>query len=327
MVTFFFLAFLFCMVMAFITRKNNRKSNEIQSLYEGLYQEGLERNNLEIQDNIIIEKYKLNFKQISTQRQKAKEKVFGEILEKYKENNMLSPESADILFGVLEKLELNRTSSPMVFTQVSSLQKYWEIMYLPLPTIQTNINLQKNEVCYYHGNCKWYEYRTTTKSVSYSGFSTSIKIAKGIRYNVGTYAPRKITQTQLQQIDNGNLFVTNKRIIFIGGHKNTNIRLSNVLSIKPYSDAVEVEKSSGKSPILNCADSDILTRILLKVIYIGSDESNAEDAQIVLPSNQLDERVLDLIMNKQKLEAVKLLCDERGMTLKQAKDYVDALSR
>jgi len=60
--------------------------------------------------------------------------------------------------------------------------------------------------------------------------------------------------------------VTNKRVIFEGAQKNATIRLSNVLSITPYADGVEIGKTSGKSPIFTVGDPEWLSVLLSSVL-------------------------------------------------------------
>ena len=148
---------------------------------------------------------------------------------------------------------------------LSKLKLYWAIENNELPIINTSISLQKGEVCYYQNACRWFEHRVVTKAIKYSGFTGSFKITKGVRYRVGQFKPQRITVDQVLEIDRGNIFLTNKRIIFMGTKKNSNIKYSSVLSIVPYSDGVGIEKDSGKSPILMCDNPDIMARILAKL--------------------------------------------------------------
>ena len=63
------------------------------------------------------------------------------------------------------------------------------------------------------------------------------------------------------------MFITNRRLIFLGRKKNTNIQLNKILSLNPYSDAVGIEKDSGKSPIIKVNENaEILGMILNRVI-------------------------------------------------------------
>ena len=90
---------------------------------------------------------------------------------------------------------------------------------------------------------------------------------KGVYYRVGSMGIQKSTAEELQLIDSGRVFITNKRIIFLGNKKNSNIPINKILSINPYSDGVGIEKASGRSPIITVSDdADLLIMILSRVI-------------------------------------------------------------
>ncbi|MFN3385343.1 MAG: hypothetical protein ACK42Y_02010 [Candidatus Thermochlorobacter sp.] len=77
-----------------------------------------------------------------------------------------------------------------------------------------------------------------------------IRIAKGIYYRVGTVAPQRITSKELTYIDSGKLYLTNKRVIFMGAIRNFTIRMERILAFTPYSDGIKIEKDSGRNPTL-----------------------------------------------------------------------------
>ena len=147
------------------------------------------------------------------------------------------------------------------------MKLYWLIENGELPVKQVNINLQKSEVCYYYTNADWLENRTVTQKINYGGVGYRVKIMKGVYYRAGSVKVQRITSDQLLQLDSGSLYITNKRIIFVGLKKNTNIQLSKVLFVTPYSDGVRIAKDSGKSPILRVSsNADILAMTLGRVI-------------------------------------------------------------
>lgn len=85
---------------------------------------------------------------------------------------------------------------------------------------------------------------------------------KGVYYRVGSTRTARVTREVLRHIDTGTLYVTNKRLIFDGTRKNSVIRLPNILSVIPYSDGVEVEKTSGRNPIFTMNDAEWLAVLL-----------------------------------------------------------------
>ncbi len=44
--------------------------------------------------------------------------------------------------------------------------------------------------------------------------------------------------------------LTNKSVIFVGNQKNSSIRLNKILSFTPYSNGIEINKDTGKNPIV-----------------------------------------------------------------------------
>ena len=139
------------------------------------------------------------------------------------------------------------------------------------PEVPVSIALQKKETCHFMGPTTLFEMRTETQRVNYGGTTARIKIMKGVYYRVGSVNVQRITREVLKQIDTGTLYVTNKRIIFDGSRKNSTIRLSGVFSISPYSDAVEIEKSSGRNPYFAVADPEWLSVLLSSLLNYQND--------------------------------------------------------
>ena len=60
--------------------------------------------------------------------------------------------------------------------------------------------------------------RVTTR-VKYAGFTTSIKIMKGLRYRTGSLRVGTDTAETLAVEDDGGFYLTNQRVGFIGNRK------------------------------------------------------------------------------------------------------------
>lgn len=119
-----------------------------------------------------------------------------------------------------------------------------------LPSILVDIHLQRGETCHATFRAAWAEHRTVTTRVRYDGYVTSVRIMKGVRYRVGSYRPVRETRDVLKTLDEGTVYVTSKRVIFQGTTLNKAVTYSSLLSVIPYSDGIELEKSSGKPPVL-----------------------------------------------------------------------------
>jgi hypothetical protein len=130
------------------------------------------------------------------------------------------------------------------------------------PAIPVDISLQKGEEAYFTTLARWAELRTKTVRINYSGLTASIRIAKGVRWRVGTIVPQRITQEQLTVLNSGILYITNKRVILRGKNKNMAVRLDALLGIRVFSDGIQLDKATGRSPVV-LIDGDIETAAVL----------------------------------------------------------------
>lgn len=187
--------------------------------------------------------------------------------EKINEDKRLSPEEWEEFTTLAKDLEVNVTMDNETKEQIEKFKLYWHIEHGELPIKEVSIYLQQSERCYYTCNAEWFENRTVTKRINYGGPTARIKIMKGIYYKAGSMGVQRVTSEELQLIDHGQVYITNKRLIFFGSKKNTNIQLSKILSLNPYSDAVGIEKDTGRSPIIKVDENaDLLAMVLSRVI-------------------------------------------------------------
>jgi hypothetical protein len=103
----------------------------------------------------------------------------------------------------------------------------------------------------------WLEPRTVTRSVSYAGVSSSIRIARGVRFRLGNVVPVRHTVDRLTRIDAGPLYVTNTRLILRGASRNITVRLSSLLGFEVYANGVELQKASGRPPFVEVEGAEL----------------------------------------------------------------------
>jgi hypothetical protein len=113
--------------------------------------------------------------------------------------------------------------------------------------IAAPILLGRSETCYFATAAQWKQIRTFKDRTGSSGFSTSIRIMKGVSYRASTFKPQYRTWEGMANISDGILYVTNKRVMFDGATRSTNISYGRVVSLQLYVDGIELKKSAGKS--------------------------------------------------------------------------------
>lgn len=179
----------------------------------------------------------------------------------------LSPDEGEEIEAIARSLGLSVTLDEHTSRQLERFRLYWLIENGDVPTIDAGIRLQKSEHCYFAAAVDWYEHRKVTKRIRYSGPTARIRLAKGIYWRAGDIAVQRVSDDVLAHVDAGRAFLTNKRLIFMGQRKNTNIRLQKILDFTPYGNGVDIQKDSGKSPFLQFDDDiDLFVMILDRMI-------------------------------------------------------------
>ncbi len=202
---------------------------------------------------------------------KISQEVRGQFVQEYFSKTIsderLSPQEVQQFELICRNMAINFEIDDQTKSVLDKYKLYWVIENSEIPIIPVPILLEKSETCYFHDTTEWYEKRTITQRVNYRGPTASIRIMKGVRYRVGSIKPQRITTEEWKRIDTGTLYLTNKRIIFLGQNKNSNIRLNKIVSFTPYTDAIEIAKDTGRSPILKISNNNemfclILSRLL-----------------------------------------------------------------
>lgn len=168
----------------------------------------------------------------------------------------LSPNEEKELDDLAKNLGANINYEPKMKSVLDRYRLFWIIENSDVPEIKVPINLQRKEKCYYACDIEWLENRKVTRRIQYGGPTVRIKICKGVYWRAGDLAVNRISEDVLMPIDSGRVYLTSKRLIFMGARKNTTIGLSKVLDFTPYKNGVEIEKETGKSPFLKF-DNDI----------------------------------------------------------------------
>jgi len=116
-----------------------------------------------------------------------------------------------------------------------------------------SINLQNDELLYAHyPSCSWFELkRNQQRSFNYQGLGLRIPLGAGLSYRIGTIQNiNPESRLEYKEIGTGDIFLTNKRVIFQSGTENKVIALKQILDIEQYTDSVIMGKATGKKPLI-----------------------------------------------------------------------------
>jgi hypothetical protein len=198
-------------------------------------------------------------------QENAKE-VYQKFIEDAIEDYSLSPAEEQDLERISKNLGIDTQFIEKKRQTLEKYKLYWQIENADLPELSSQINLQKAETLHFQSYVKWLEQRRVTKRINYGGPTARIKIMKGVYYRAGSINVQKVSEDIWQTIDAGDLYLTNKRLIFMGAKGNKTIPISKILDFKPYKNGVDIQKDSGKSPFLEFGNNiDIFSMILARL--------------------------------------------------------------
>lgn len=154
-------------------------------------------------------------------------------------NERLSPENEEEFQAIAKNLMVDITMDNQTKATLEKFKRYWAIENKDLMAIEVDVTLQKGEDCYFTTFIDWYEKRAVPRA----GYE------------------------EWRLLDQGQLYLTNKRIIFSGSKKTNNVRLDKILSVTIYSDGIEIKKDVGRNPLLRLkSDTDVFNILLSRLL-------------------------------------------------------------
>ncbi len=113
------------------------------------------------------------------------------------------------------------------------------------------LNIDSDELLYYNSNkIDWYEEKVVSTNVSYNGFR--YRPGGNMSFSTGTFNVVKNDIANFILLDRGSLYITNKRVIFIGdeSRQNRTVKINDILELTLYKDGVLLGKANGKQPLI-----------------------------------------------------------------------------
>lgn len=203
--------------------------------------------------NRIAQQYDLNesdmIKGIRDALQKTNEKIIDGTLN-------VTDNTAETVVNICKNVEMLPSDAELIqelqnfydyYAATKARDRMWNELEFDANDIE--IQIKKGEMFVFKKGATLYEKKTRRSgSATYSGFSASIKIAPGTRYRIGqvNYDVPKVIETV--PVDNGILYISNKRIVFDGEQKNFSIGLDKVLRIDINGSLLFIYKENAANP-------------------------------------------------------------------------------
>lgn len=170
--------------------------------------------------------------------------LITEKVESALEDGELSPDEEADINKTCERFDIEISYKENTERAIHRAKKLWQLRHAPLSPISVDIQLKRGENCFDLFDAIWLEVRRSAAMPWHPRYMT---LADNSEIAL-SYAP--IVEDCLTEIDAGQLFLTNKRLIFVGKGTTTAIPFSKILKIEQFREGIKVHKETGRSPYL-----------------------------------------------------------------------------
>lgn len=152
---------------------------------------------------------------------------------------------------------------------VERFKQYWTIENTSLQIIEVNTSLQKLEQCHFYAEAvQWYEERATIRRTNYDDHYEQYKSFDVVDLQSNSTSAQTDRFDIIKRISTGNLYLTNKRLIFEGHGKVTSVKLNTIVGVKAYKQGILVDKLTGKNMLLLMnRDTDNLALLIQRLLH------------------------------------------------------------
>jgi predicted transcriptional regulator len=201
---------------------------------------------------------------------KAAETRIEQRLQELTQDERLSPQEIQELKNLAAHFGVELPEERLESKELLRFQFYWYLESGPLTGLELGINLRKGEEAYLSLPVDWYEYRSRTRRINYGGPTARIRIARGIYWSAGSLGVERVSEDYLKLIDSGLLYITNKRLLFMGQKGNKQLPYYRILTYEPFSNGLSLQKDSGPTPFLEMESQVDFATILLDRMLFGA---------------------------------------------------------
>ena len=253
--------------LKFILGINDREVDEIHTelagqIYKTEVEKAIEDGMLDDDEKQLMEKLQNDLKLPTDVAEKIYQTSGQELLNNFMNNaisdEMLSPEEEAELQKIAQNLNAEVKLDSATRANLDKYKLFWQIENDEIPEIEVNIGLPRKEKCYFQTQA---DVDNNTRS------GLRIKIAKGDYWRNIKKKEKTLNEKEWNHIDTGNLYLTNKKIIFKGAKGDKIILLNRVTEFEVFVNGIFLEKEKGINPFLNfTSNTDIFAMLLGKAI-------------------------------------------------------------
>ncbi len=160
-------------------------------------------------------------------------------------DGMLSDGEEAELKRIADNLQVELKFSENARKNLERCRYLWKLYTGDLPRVETPIQLRKGERCAVFVNAGHYDVSNPRIPVKYSGYNQRQK-KNDFVFNSGVFRKDKMTNKVIRFLDQGNLYFTDRRLLFSGPNGRNYFLYTNLMGGTFYQNGLLIEQKRGR---------------------------------------------------------------------------------
>jgi len=251
-------------------------------IYKKAVDEALDDNVLEPEEKAFLESLQKDLRLNSSIADKIYNDTAGNILQNLideaLEDVLLTPEEEMEISELAGNLDIDYRADKKTHQELEKFKLFWQIENGNMPELNVNYELDADEKCYFKTNIDWMEEHNPVEKPYYRGAEMNEKIASGIYWKAGKLGSYELPSDVWHPLDQGRLFITNKRLIFAGKNEKVEIPLEFITDFESFNNGVEIKiNKETLHPFLRFEKNIDLFSIILGNAIINNENGFSND--------------------------------------------------
>jgi len=177
--------------------------------------------------------------------------IFAAAFSAAKKDEQITKEEEQKLVKIQKYLGLDDSEIQNDKKELARLRLLNEMQQGNMPQITvTNLIMQKGEKAYWVESGTLAEERVLRRRYEGGSQGVSFRIMKGVSYRVGGFRGHAVSETGVVAVSNGELIITNQRIVFRGDKKSFATKLDKILDTQLFTNGLQFSENNRSKPKL-----------------------------------------------------------------------------
>jgi hypothetical protein len=164
--------------------------------------------------------------------------LIKKVIDEALSDNLLTDEEENELDAIRKSLNVDVFLEGSARSNYEKCKLFWQIENGKLPSFDTDLFLEGNEPCHFYTKAEWLEQKIPMKVRE--SYELKSKIAKGVHWKTENKNMRPELEDIWATMDNGMVYITQKRLILAGNEGEKIILLQDILDFTAYKNGINI---------------------------------------------------------------------------------------